>query len=303
MALSGVRSSWDMLARNSDLCRFATSTSRLFSSSWRKRRAFWMASADWVAKVWSSSTTSGGNSPGVFRFTTRPPTRWSSRSRGTASTARAPERTQDVAEPAVVGALDRDVGDLGGLVGDRHAPGGALALPEPDAPPQLEVLIVEVVRWRGARTPRPPRRTRRWSRRRRPQSWTARETMVVSTVSRSSVELTARPTSPSAVSCPTERVSSAVRACSSLRRRAFSMAMTAWSAKVWTSSIWASENGPGASRRSASTPIGLTAAEDRHRELAAEAEPLFTLAQAGGSSRDPRRPARGRLSPRRRPDP
>ena len=75
MAFSGVRSSWDMFAMNSDLWRLATSTSRLFSSSWRKRRAFWMASADWVAKVRSSSTTSGGNSPGVFRFTTRPPTR------------------------------------------------------------------------------------------------------------------------------------------------------------------------------------------------------------------------------------
>ena len=53
---------------------------------------------------------------------------------------------EDVAEPAVVGALDRDVRDLGGLVGDRHAPGGALALPEPDPPPQLEILIVEIVR-------------------------------------------------------------------------------------------------------------------------------------------------------------
>ena len=40
MALSGVRSSWDMLARNSDLCWFATSSCRLFSSISRNRRAF-----------------------------------------------------------------------------------------------------------------------------------------------------------------------------------------------------------------------------------------------------------------------
>jgi hypothetical protein len=51
--------------------------------------------------------------------------------------------------------------------------------------------------------------------------------MVVSTVSRSSVELTARPTSPKAVSCSTERVSSAVLAWISVSNRAFSTAMTA----------------------------------------------------------------------------
>ena len=60
-----------------------------------------------------------------------------------------------------------------------------------------------------------------------PESCTARATIVVSTVSRSSEELIARPTSPRAVSCSTERVSSCVRACSSLNRRTFSIAITA----------------------------------------------------------------------------
>ena len=73
MAFSGVRSSWDMLARNSDLCWLAASSWRLLSSISRKSRAFWMARADWVAKVWRSSTTSGANSPGVFAITARPP--------------------------------------------------------------------------------------------------------------------------------------------------------------------------------------------------------------------------------------
>ena len=67
MALSGVRSSWDMLARNSDLCRLAASIWRLLSSISRNSRAFWIASTDWVAKVFRSSMTSGRNSPGVFR--------------------------------------------------------------------------------------------------------------------------------------------------------------------------------------------------------------------------------------------
>src|SRR5215469_146282 len=61
-----------------------------------------------------------------------------------------------------------------------------------------------------------------------PEMSTARETIVVSPVARSSVELTARQTSPRAVSWSTELVSSAVRACNSLNRRTFSIAMTAW---------------------------------------------------------------------------
>ena len=51
IALSGVRSSWDMLARNSDLWRLAASIWRLLSSISRNSRAFWIAKADWVAKV------------------------------------------------------------------------------------------------------------------------------------------------------------------------------------------------------------------------------------------------------------
>ena len=43
IALSGVRSSCDMLARNSLLCRLAVSSSRLLISISRNSRAFWMA--------------------------------------------------------------------------------------------------------------------------------------------------------------------------------------------------------------------------------------------------------------------
>ena len=54
MALSGVRSSCDMLARNSDLCLFASSSSRLLSWISLKRRAFWIAITAWSAKVFRS---------------------------------------------------------------------------------------------------------------------------------------------------------------------------------------------------------------------------------------------------------
>src|ERR1700752_1240636 len=64
MALSGVRSSCDMLARNSDLCWLATSSSRLLISSSRNKRAFWMARADWVANVFRELDDLGAESAG-----------------------------------------------------------------------------------------------------------------------------------------------------------------------------------------------------------------------------------------------
>ena len=150
-----------------------------------------------------------------------------------ASNARCPSLEQDLAQPALVGALRRDVRDLDRLA--RHGQ-AARSAPSPFGVRVARKLREQLVRRhcasRAARTPRPPRRTRRSRPPSSPESWTARATMVVRTVSRSSVELTARPTSPSAVSCSTERVSSAVRASSSLNSRTFSIAMTAWSAKV-----------------------------------------------------------------------
>src|SRR3989454_232265 len=59
IALSGVRSSCDMLARNSDLCRLAASSWRPLSSISWKRRALSMATAAWEANVWSISTVCG----------------------------------------------------------------------------------------------------------------------------------------------------------------------------------------------------------------------------------------------------
>src|SRR5215470_17865493 len=80
--------------------------------------------------------------------------------------------------------------------------------------------------------------------------------MVWSTLSRSRVELSARLTSPSAVSCPTDRVSSCVRAWSSVSSRAFSTAMTAWSANVWSSAISAGEKAPASRRVTLMAPMG-----------------------------------------------
>ena len=145
MALSGVRSSCDMLARNSDLCRLAASSWALLSAISRKRRAFWIARADWVAKVFRTSTTSGENSPGAFRLKDRLPMIWSSRSRGTERTARYPNRMSVSLDAALVGPGLGDVGDLDRLAHLGRAPHEPFALPEGRRPEGLDEFGVVVV--------------------------------------------------------------------------------------------------------------------------------------------------------------
>ena len=55
MALSGVRSSWLMLARNCDLCWLASASCRLLSWISSNSRTFSIAIAAWSAKVVTSS--------------------------------------------------------------------------------------------------------------------------------------------------------------------------------------------------------------------------------------------------------
>ena len=64
-------------------------------------------------------------------------------------------------------------------------------------------------------------------------------------------------TSEVAVCCSSASVSSRVRACTSSNSRTFSIAITAWSAKVVTSSICLSVNGRTALRCKTMTPIGV----------------------------------------------
>ena len=62
-------------------------------------------------------------------------------------------------------------------------------------------------------------------------------------------------TSDVAVCCSSDSVSSCVRCCSASNNRAFSIAITAWSANVVTSSICFSVNGFTSLRTSANTPM------------------------------------------------
>ena len=76
-------------------------------------------------------------------------------------------------------------------------------------------------------------------------------------------------TSEVAVCCSSASVSSRVRACTSSNSRVFSMAITAWSAKVVTRSISLAVNGSTVRCTSPMTPIGVALAQQRDAEHAA----------------------------------
>ena len=84
----------------------------------------------------------------------------------------------------------------------------------------------------------------------------ADSTSVSSTARRSKVErLMTLSTSAVAVCCCKDSVSSRVRAFSASNRRTFSIAITAWSAKVWSSTTCLSENGATRSRATTIAPM------------------------------------------------
>ena len=74
-----------------------------------------------------------------------------------------------------------------------------------------------------------------------------------------------------AVCCSSDSDSSPVRARTSSNSRTFSIAITAWSAKVVTSSICLSVNGLTTARSETMTPIGNPFAQQRHAENGAKA--------------------------------
>ena len=205
-ALSGVRSSCDMLARNSDLCRLATSSWRLRSCSSRNTRALWMATADWLASVSSSSAVRSEKAP--------------------VRLAPDDQRADDLllphaAEPRAASAIRRRRAPRGVDRAARSARSGlaAAAAPTPRARRTSRRCGCASARARRpatdrsrrrseARTARSTRRTRRSSRPRCPTAAPPWPRSSSSTSSRSRLEDTAWLISPSARSSSAERVSS-----------------------------------------------------------------------------------------------
>src|SRR5262249_41826919 len=88
MALSGVRSSWLMLATNCDLCSLASASWRLLSWISSNSRTFSIAIAAWSAKVVTSSICLSVNGSTVLRVKISTPVGVPSRSIGTPRTVR-----------------------------------------------------------------------------------------------------------------------------------------------------------------------------------------------------------------------
>ena len=127
IALSGVRSSCDMLARNSDLCLFATSSCALFSWISRNRRAFWIAITAWSAKVFSSAICFSVKGPATFRPSEIVPMPLPSQNIGAKTIERKP------AVSALRRTMDGDVGIAEDIRDNapRAAPGSPLPRPFP----------------------------------------------------------------------------------------------------------------------------------------------------------------------------
>ena len=89
-AFSGVRSSCDMLARNSDLCRLATSSSALRCSRAWTRWALRIATAACAANAVTSVDSRSSNGSTWLRHRLSTPTRSSPSSSGAPMTVRKP---------------------------------------------------------------------------------------------------------------------------------------------------------------------------------------------------------------------
>ena len=196
-AFSGVRSSCDMLARNSDLCcARPPRAARVFSSSSRNTRALWMATADWLASVSSRSTVALGERAGHAP---------ADHQRADDLVLAQQRDGQHRAPPGSADAVDVRIGRLRARSGAwRGSPRGGGAADErlvqvdarrPQRLDQLAAGAVDVRTWNSSVSSsnskiEPPSA---------PDSSTARVTIVVSTCCRSRLELTAWLVSPSAL--------------------------------------------------------------------------------------------------------
>ena len=189
-AFSGVRSSCDIEARNSDLCPDAISSSRAVCT-------FWIAIAPWAANVVTSSTvrSSNGVAPSRARARSRPaPARrrasarrascGSRRARSPASSctpgprarrgsapsaARRPTRPTSVPEPASIGTradvvavrlrrAERDLHPVGVAV--EHVDQARVRAAQPHGLRRARSRTPARARTRSARAPRAPARSR-----------------------------------------------------------------------------------------------------------------------------------------------
>ena len=241
MALSGVRSSWDMLARNCDLCWLASRAAlalllELAGTAGRSRspgRTGWRTSG-------AGRRPLGGNAPGDLARARERRRARAPRAAAARPAASGSPRCQHRADAAVVGDHRRQQVRAPGSRRARAAPPGR-AVPSlrarsgPPAAPRPAPADIGACA-RSSNSPALARRTRRWCRRR------PREPDGVRDDRRQHLLEVER--GGDGLADLAERLQLArSRSCSSSNRRAFSMAITAWSANVSSSAISRSVNG------------------------------------------------------------
>ena len=251
-ALSGVRSSCDMLARNSDLCRLATSCSARLVSSSPKRRALTMASPDWLANVRTSSGVSASKPPLDFFLITRAPTSRSRRTNGTASSERQPS-SSSTSRCSSRGTVPRSV--ISSVVrSDAERPTGEVE------------RAMRRSRSRAVSASVPPAVARTWKLSSAgsysmieppsaPVSRTAPLTISARTSSRSRLELTASTISRSTSSWVTLPASSLLRAPNAATSSTWRRTIAAWDANVLMRSTSPSSKGRASVRHTDRMPM------------------------------------------------
>ena len=238
-ALSGVRSSWDMLARNSDLCRLATSSSA--------RLAFQLAEQAGVED--GQRRLAGERLQQLARLLGEAARRPSAHHQGAHDASFTQHRDRHERSPT--GLLKRFEMRVRRLVTQVRHLERVAAPPRPARPTCRRGRSGSSAAAPGVRA-LVPYAARTWNRSSSnssieppsvPDRWTAWVTMRSRTSSRSRLELTAWPISPRASSCSTFWPSSCWRSSRARTSRAWRMAMAAWAANVVRTSVSRSPNG------------------------------------------------------------
>ena len=241
MAFSGVRSSWDMFARNCDLCWLASATPARGLSpgpAGTGGRSRSPAPTGWRTSG-AGRRPPGGTRPGVLRRITSAPTTRCSRSERRGQQGAEPGRARALRRLAARQSSPSASSTWTALRATRARPTTASTPRRNGAADRREQPARHPVRRPAGRTRRRVVAARRPSCRRRPRGTCVRDDrrqhLPGGRARETTADLRGR-LSPSACS-------SAVRSCSSSKSRAFSMAMTAWSANVSSSAICRSVNG------------------------------------------------------------
>jgi hypothetical protein len=207
-----------------------SSRSRVFACTSSNNRTFSIAITAWSAKLRTSSIARWEKWPGSSRTSVNAPTTASSRNIGTPQRAREPASGNSYSGRSLTSGISSTMRDKSTRPATDPRPGVTSRPMMPRTTSGCGSTIARKRNTSPSRTQTAPPRA--------PLNLTAEAISVSSTVCKSNAErLMTFNTSAVAVCWRSDSSRSRVRACTSSNKRTFSIAMTAWSAKVCKSSI------------------------------------------------------------------